>query len=412
MSYVFWKLERYPLNSDGTGWESTPVDVTTFYDPTVTVNLGDARDTFSFKVTNFNSESSNYFKPNEKITIYRKVNSSTVASSDVLMVGSIQNTPEEVSGKKNMIRVEGANFSETILSAIVFFDPQDQGLNIPRGINAALLAASIYNTSFGVTWDTAFNGDPATITRSDGTAFPNVNEKWYNKPIKNFLEKYSTNDATGDGNYYYYVTNENKLRWKRKEDSPSYSFDASTAKHKSFRITKDLKDVKNWIILKGGISPKGAAIQTRVHDISSIAKNGIKPYILVNNAKYAETLLKGDLNAQGVTGFSDMSFSPAFTPSWSGGVSYASADLYDAALVAYVKERIRLDGEAFLQARAKGKLKVDISFSPGEVTWGLGEVIACTIPSLSDEAKNMRVDEIVYGTEMDTYTLVEDIGSI
>jgi hypothetical protein len=403
MSYVTWKFERYPFVSAESGWSSTAVTLTNVYDPQVTVNLGDARDTFSFKVTNFNDEWSNYFQPNDKITIYRVVNSSTVASSDVLMVGSIQNTPENESGKQTQIRVEGANFSENILSAIVFFDPTGQ--TIPSAMQAALLSLSNYNQNFGVTWNT---GNPSVT--STGASFPTVTERWFNKPIRAFVEKYSTADLTLDGNYYYYVDNNNKLVWGKKDDAADHAFNASTAIHKSLRITKDLKDVKNWIIVKGGVDPKGAAIQTRVQDMSSIAKNGLKPYILVTIAKNAETLLKADLTAQNVTAASDLTF--PYTPPWNSGSSCANFDEYVEDMRVYVIAQAKKEGQAFIDGRKNGKLKVDLTFSPGDVSWALGDVVACTIPSLSSNVKNMRVTEIVYATDIDTYTLVEDIGSI
>lgn len=401
MSFVYWKIERYAFASNS--WSSTGTTIATVIDPQVTVNMGDGRDTFSFKITNFNDEWSNYFRPNDKIIISRKVNSTTLASSDILMVGSIQNTPETESGKQTQIRVEGSNFSETILGGIVFFDPTGQ--TIPTAIQNALNSIGVYNSNFQVTWD---SGNPTT--KSTGGAFPTVTERWFNKPIKSFIEKYSTNDLTQDGNYFWYVNKDNKLVWNKKDDAADHSFNSSTSLHKMIRINKDLKDVKNWVIVKGGIDPKGAAIQTRVQDMSSIAKNGIKPYILVTIAKNAETLLKADLTAQNVTQASDLTF--PYTPPWNSGVSVANFNAYVEAMRTYVIAQAKLEGQAFLESRKNGKLKVDISWSPGDVSWGLGDVIAATIPSLGSGAKNLRVQEIVYATDMDTYTLVEDIGSL
>lgn len=407
MSFVYWKIERYAYTGTALSvdaWSTTAEIIAEAFDPQVTVNLGEAKDTFSFKVTDFNGDFSNYFRPNDQILIYRKLNSTTVASSDILINGSVQNTPETKSGKQSVIRVEGASFSESVLSAVAYFDPQ--GLDIPTAIQRGLVSVTNFAPGFGVTWS---SGNPTT--KQDGSAFPEVQEVvWPYKPIKDFIAKYTSADRTGDGNYYWYVNSSKEFVWGPKADSPTATFNSSTDNYQQLRINKDLKDVKNFIILKGGISPKGAAIQDRVQDISSIAKNGIKPYVLVDEAKTAETLLKLDLNTQGVAGFVDMTF--PYTPAWNGGVSCADNDEYDAALVAYAKVLLKARGKQLLQKTAGGKLKVDVVWPPGAASWGLGSVVSCTIPSLSASAKNLRVMEISYATESDIFTLEEDTGSL
>lgn len=403
MSFVTWKIERTPFNVSSKTWSSTSTTLTEYYDPVVIVNLGEARDTFNFKVCNFNDNFSNYFQPNDKITISRVINSTSTASSDIIMVGSVQNTPEEEDGMRTTVRVEGANFSETILGGIVFFDPR--GMTIPTAIQAALNAIGVYNSNFTVTW----NGSNPT-TKSNGSAFPTVNEKWFNKPIKAFIEKYSVSDITGDGNYYYYVDKNNTLVWRQKSNSVTWTFNTASSPYKSLRINKDLKEVKNWVIIKGGTDPDGSPIQTRVQNMESISKHGLKPYILPSISKNAEMLVKEDKDRFGVTNMSSASY--PLTPAWNGGSSVANYAAYVTALRVYVKSQCDLEGQAFLNARQYGKLKVDLEFSPGGVSWGLGDLVECTIPSLSSSAKNLRVTDIQYTTEADTYTLVEDIGSI
>jgi len=401
MTFVTWKIDRYPFSTSNNTWSTTAITLTQYFDPMVQVSSGDSRDSFSFKVTNFNDTFSNYFQPNDKIVISRVVNSSSLASSDILMVGSVKNVPEEETGSMNQLRVEGANFSDAVLSGIAFFDPA--GAPIDDAIQAALASIANYNSNFGVVWSAS---NPTTT--STAAAFPAVNEKWFNRPIKDFIAKYSTAQATGDGNYFFYVNNSNELVWGKKGDSTAGTFNSSSDDYTRIRINKDLKDVKNWVIVKGGIDPNGSAIQTRVHDISSIARNGLKPYILTSITKSAETLVKVDKDRYGVSDMKDASY--PLTPAWASAplANYAA---YVVALRVYVIAQCKAEGESFLQGRVGGKLKVDITFIPGK-GWGRGDLIECTIASLGSAIKKLRVTEIQYTDDADTFTLVEDIGSL
>jgi hypothetical protein len=399
MVFVTWKIDRYPFSSNA--WSTSAITLTEYFDPQVQLATGDGKDSFSFKATNFNNTLSNYFKPNDKLIISRAVNTTTIASSDVIITGSVKNVPEETSGTTNQIRVEGNNFSDTMLGGIVFFDPN--GATIPNAIQAALASVGNYNSNFVVTWSST---NPTVD--SNGNAFPAVTEKWFNRPIKDFIIKYSTDQATGDGNYFGYVNASNEFVWGKKSGAEAYTFDSTTDDYTRLRINKDLKDVKNWVIIKGGTDPNGSPIQTRVEDLSSIARNGLKPYILTSITKSAETLVKVDKDFYGVTDMKDASY--PLTPPWSSG-SVVNYIAYVAALRVYVEAQCKVEGNSFLQGRSGGKLKVDVSFPPGKA-WGRGDLIACNIPSISSIMKKLRVVEIQYTDDSDTFTLVEDIGSL
>lgn len=401
MTTVYWKLEH--AVSNGSTWNTATI-LTQYYDPTLTVSLGDGRDTFSFKVTNFNESFDNFFNVNDKVTISRKINSTSMASSDVLMIGTIQKAPQKDSRKGKVLVVEGTNFTETLMNANAFFDPT--GVVIPVAIDRGLTSVKVSNSKFGLDWDSTNNPS----VKSDGTAFPTVQEKWFNKSLKEFIQKYSSASATGDGAYYYYVSTENKLRWGPRTNAiAGRTFNSETDTYRSLQVIKDTKDVRNWLIIRCGIDPKGKAIQTYRYDLASINKHGRRSYILNNIANNAETLFAQDLASRNDTQASEMAF--PFTPAWSGGTSYANFDDYVVALRQYAKDQGELAGDKFLEARAKGKLSLEIEFEPGKA-WVLGDVVACTVPSLSSSAKNMRVVEIQYATDGDRFTLEEDVGSL
>jgi hypothetical protein len=409
MTYVTWKVERQAYSgSTSSGWTGATTEITTIQDPQVVVNLGEAKDSFTFTLSNGSQAWSNYFQPNDKIIISRVVNAASCATSDIIMVGTVGSPSDTWAQDQKIVRVEGFNFSETILSGITFADTQ--GKTVANAIQILLNSVGVYNGSFGVTWNTNNR-----TTKRDGSAFPLVTERWFNKNVKNFIEKYSSNATTEDGNYYWYVDKDNTLVWKARVDNATSSFDASTNVYRSLKLGKDIKDVRNWVLIKCGTDPLGNAITTRVEDPASIGAHGLKPYILPNVAKNAEMFAKQDAAYFGVQTMADASY--PLTPTWTttSATAYKTgANNYVALLRAFAVASGKTKGNAFLSRSKYGKLVVDVEASPGTTGQGcgLGDVIACTIPAIGAEAKNLRVKEIRYSTSSDTYRLEEDTGSL
>lgn len=436
MAFTNWKIYRIPYDD---GWDiADQVEITQFYDPLLQVALGEGRDSFAFKLVNFNDTYDNAVGANDQITIYRTTDTLVATDTDILMVGSVTNTPIEETGTANTVRVEGVNRSETLMDAIIFKD--FQGTPINEALQEALENANSKNKNFQVTWD------PTNATaRSNGTAFPTVTERFFNVPIKKVLEQYSTASATGDGNYYWYVTNDNKLRWFQQDDpsSNTYTFDNTTDEHRSLKIGKDTSDVRNYVILKGGYDPAGKQIQTRYVDESSVAKHGQKFKLLISKNTTGQQLVDsdrkrdyGDLAANQTTTYPDIT-SSAYTTTWawpgaSGvtikgttievtkdalitineGSESANKSAYTKVLREVVKLRLESEGENFVKLFKGGKLKVDLEFRAGTKSWVLGDKITCSISNLSGEPKVLRVTEIQYSTTSDIYSLEEDVGSL
>ena len=148
MSFVTWKIEVSPYN--GSTWSSA-TQVTSFYGPDVQVSTGDSRDMFSFKMNNFANSRLLTAGVNDKVTIYRAVNTSTITSDHIIMVGTVSNISPEEDDRKDLIRVEGYNYTDTIMSAIGFADATN--LTIPNAISSLLSSVSLYASQFGVTWN-------------------------------------------------------------------------------------------------------------------------------------------------------------------------------------------------------------------------------------------------------------------
>lgn len=405
MTTIYWRIEHYPYDN---GSYPTSNVLGTYRNVKIKTALGDSKDTFDFKVDNYAGTFDTTFSPNDKVVIYRKVNSDTGwSSSDILMTGVIRDVPEMSAFNKEEISVKGFNFSESVTRALVFVDGTTGNDDVPEFLQACLNSVQNFNANFAVSWDSVNN----PTLKSDGvTAFPTVNEYAFYRPLSYLLDKFSGAAYTEDVNYYWLVDKDNKLVWQPRGNGVTATFDENNDNHVSLKVARDTKDIKNYIIVKGGLDPKGNPIQDYYGDYNSIAKNGFKYHFLVDENKMAQSLLDLDRSDAGVDDMSNATF--PFTPRWSGGASYADFDDYVDAFRLLIKNYSKQLGKSFAEQVANGKIKVDITFNAGTKDWVIGNNINCNISKISPtNTKNLRVDSAQYTGVTDTYTLIEDKGT-
>lgn len=414
MVFTKWQIKHTPLVNNE--WSS--VDETTlegYYDPIMRVGIGDKKDSFSFKVTNFNGNYNSFFNVKDRYEVSRVTNSYTFTSDDILMVAASKDIPLERSGVQNMIKPTNYNFSETVAEAIVFADLK--GRTIDEALQEVLESAALKNPNFGVTWN---SNNPTT--KSDGiTPLPTIDsadDRFFNQPLSKIFEKYSTQQATEDTTYYWYVDNNNTFVWRPRTSTINYEFDASTDSYINIKEGKDLSAVKNFIIIKGGKDPANKQIQTKYVNWSSVQSVGVKYYFLISKTNDAEELVMADLHEDYGADIGENNY-PIFpyTSSWKskateGTVTAANEDEYVAVIRSHIKAALKEEAESFAKSVQYGKLTVDVAFVAGTREWGLGDNIKVTIPSIRENPFVLRVEEIQYSTEVDTFTLVEDEGTI
>jgi len=380
--------------------------LTTYRDVKIATAIGDSKDSFDFKVDNFEGDFDLTFNPNDKLIIYRQIDSDTGWSADdILMTGVIRDVPEMSAFNKEIVSVKGYNFSESVTRALVFVDGTTGAYDVPEFLQACLDSVTNFNTNFAVTWDSVNN--PTVKTNDD--PFPTVNEYAFYRPLSYLLDKFSGSYYTEDVNYYWLVDKDNKLVWKPKDSNPAYVFDEDNDNHIDLKVSRDNKDVKNYIIVKGGLDPENNPIQDYYGDYNSIAKNGFKYHFLVDETKMAKSLLDMDQSDAGVTSMEDATY--PFTPRWASG-SYANFDAYVADFRVLIKAYSKQMGQSYAEQVANGKVKVTIGFNAGEKDWVIGNLISCSISKISaSETKLLRVESAQYTGSKDTYTLIEDKGS-
>lgn len=425
MVFVQWKLEHTPFR-DGDYVTGETADITDFFDPILEANLGDGRDMFKFKVQNNRGIYDDYFHIKDKVTVYRKVNSSSFTSDDIVMVAAIEKIPYKDSYNQNVLNIDCYNYSEAVMGAITFTDATT--LKTDEAIQAALNVVSNFAPKFSVTWHPS---NPTTT--STGDPFPVVGERFFYQTLLKTLEKLSQDKYTGDGRYFWYVDNENYLVWKKDSDYSIDTFDTTVDAYRELSTKIDSSKIINYIIVKGGYLPNGNQVQWYVPDFASIAKNGYKYHIMVSENNTAEELVKDDIADENNTdAYPDLTTSFETTWLWNKasatvegvscvegskvtinlGSEAANKAAYNVILKEVVIERIKKEALEILEVQSNGKFIIELDLLPGQKNWGLGTVVTVNVPQLGLTAKQLRVQEFQLTTDGDLYELEEDTGSV
>lgn len=422
--YVNWTFDRYALVNGVVS--PTVTDTTTkFFDPSIKQSIGDGRDTFEFKVTNFNNNFDNFYNVGDRFDIYYDVDTTTKTS--LIMNGTITAIPSEESFNSNFIRVSGNNYSETLMQALAFVS--DKNITIDEYFKRAFNSSNVTNLNFPITWHPS---NPSL--NQDGVPFPVINETWNYKSILKLVEKYSRKEYTGDGfNYYFFIDNENRFVWRPRLSNPVSTFSDNVNNFKNLKTKRDKSRVINFVIAKGGRSPSNRPMTIYKQNSASTAKNGFKPFLDLSQATWSDDRVDEDRLSDAVNfpqGVSHPIGYP-FSTSWNSlitetanasqniptmttgaSVSCANADEYDQAVFLNTRERLRQSAAAIIEDRKNGVLMIEIEFNPNDFAWGLGDAISITIPRIDKNNDVMRVSSVDYSTTAIRVTLEEDEGTV
>jgi len=406
MTFVEWRLEHYK-DLQATG---TPDNVIKrFSTPNIIVTSGDGRDSFEFTVKTNASVSSN-IEPQDKVLIKREVNSSQFDSDSVIMNGAVNKVPKTDDASKETITVKGNNYSKTLMDATVFRDVRD--LPVDEALQEALNSIENYAPDFSVDWN---SNNPSTKTNGD--PFPEVGERWYDKPMRNILEDYTKDSNTEDGDYYYYVDTNNTLVWRPETDNVSDVID-NTFPYKSLELKRDTEDVVNFVKVKGGTLPTGGAIEAQYIDFGSAGKNGLRFKAIQGNENYVDSLHNQTMNSLGaddedirpseISGFSYPI--SASTVAWQTSNDINSDQEYFQSLKAAVQSRLQDDGKDVVDNQKFGYIEIELEISPKHNIFQLGELFDNQLEDFT--SNELRVQEVQYGEVIDVVTLREDEPSV
>ncbi|HEY9702639.1 MAG TPA: hypothetical protein V6C58_09345 [Allocoleopsis sp.] len=380
-------IKHYPSTGDGV-WSSNANTITDAFNVRASMAMGTATDVCSFRVPNNRNKNISVYKRQDKIELYLSKNNASADSSTLIMTGLIKNITEQITDRGKHLIIDAVSFSEVATNALVFATTgTSHSMDVMEFLQACLNSVATRNENFNVTWDTSNPSQKwnATAGNYTGGAFPTLNSgnevREFDKSLAFILDKYLTDGYTGDDKYFWYINKDNKLIIRKRVVDTSTSTLTEGVDFKTGKFTYDIKDVKNYVIVKCGmdIASPPRPITTRADDPVSRAKHGFKYYMLVDKTISEKVFTRGNY----------------------GGTNAGFREA--------VKAEGRRVGEDFIRLYSNGVYTATLSLPP-TMSYTIGDKVSITAPSFGLTSKALRIKEVMWDIDSTTLTLIEEVA--
>jgi hypothetical protein len=380
---IKYVVRRYATTSDGV-WSGSYTDVTDAFNIRASVAMGIANDIFSFKVPNNRDKNITNFYRQDKVELYLSINN----VSTLIMTGLIKNITENISDRAKHLTIDCVSFSELVTQGLTFGTTgTGHSMDVMEFLEACLNSVKVRNEKFPVTWDTANNPTQkwnSTTNDYTGGAFPTLNSgnevREFDKSLAATLDKYLVNAYTGDGQYIWFVSNDNKLCIRKKSVGSSAGTLTEGVDFKTGKFSFDISNVKNYVIVKCGkdLNTPPRPISVKREDLVSRAKYGFRYYLLVDT-KIADAVYEAD--------------------------NYGGTN---AGFRAAVEAAGEAAGDALIGNTNKGLYSGTLNLAP-TTDYTVGQRILVTASSFGLLNKELRIKEISWDEDSTTLTLEEEV---
>jgi len=366
--------------------------------------------------------------------------SSNGGSYSTIMIGKVSKLEYKIEAKKRNIFVTCVNRTQTLMKSV--FALKIDAAKPPMMIKDIIAEANEFNITAGsgsklnyVYYDEDDSvyknqdGDAEvaanlTIQRQTGditsqqagtsqTEFEEVTafSSWY-EPAYEQVQSLSGFEITGDGNYIFYVDNDNNFYWHSKSVTAVGTLSEGTD-FQDVSIKQNTDDVINFAIIHCGSGPRSFGVITYAYNETSIIDHGLKGSF-IDETNRCEQLMKIERETNGGS-FSDasypypsaynyvMSFTPrkAFTIGAAtyavGATLTATTDLsYSQFIEAQAKAEVETEVSASLETLGLARWEVDVTLN-GTISYNKDDLINVEISSIGwtgDDIKQLRVYEI------------------
>ena len=403
MVAIYSKMELYKRLDEGSGsWSSTAIDITEFFGKDIKKAMGTKKDTFKFNILNSNNK---YFvlgaiiEKGDRIKIYQKNNSNIFTDNDILIDAVVTSIMSQNDTTK-MLTISGASRTEQFLEGLTFVASRNL-MTPPEILEAALSFHNNNNKNFIVEWDT---NNPTT--KSDGSPFPSYYPEDFYKPMNLLFERYSSNEYTKDGTYYYYIDDNNKVRWGKKELVSSGTIEETTAESVKINDNNDL--IINSVVINCGRSPNNKTIRTYYFDYASRAKDGAKWKYMSSTNTISEDALLTERN-ENPSSFTSTSgrFPSTYPYTTTFGETCANDGEFEEVMVEHIKNTGLTRAKAYVQGINQSRINVTIQY-PFTKDYQIAESYVCNLPSYGVEGQLLRCIDIQYTDYNTILTLLQD----
>lgn len=384
------------------------------------------KDTFSFRLARpqtYYTSATPTVEYGDLVRIYFTRDTTTFTVSDLLIEGVVTTVPLDEGPDNKFITVKGNDFFEMMFSVQIPISglegSQKTCMEILRG------AMDRYEfSSRNLYWDST---NPTT--KANGDSFPIIDLALNYTPFYQIVEKLTSNENTGDGQYVYYVTTDGTRRYltirNRQEATTLGSFTEGTLTE-SIKLEKNKDDVKNFVIYNAGNDLAGNPAEFFVADYASIGKVGFQEYYMIEEtadvtdyvmqeeARQAGTTYfawangKWDATSSGTVGQYPKAF-PYTWQRWQISGTYATAtddEEFDDQLRTIGMNQASIIARNFIERTKTPKYRTEMSFRFRN-DFTLGGLYDVVVPTRNINRK-LRITEATHTLRGTTITFEED----
>lgn len=411
----------YVYKRAGDTWSSTYNDLTLkASDVQVKKGIQNIKDTFSFRLNKAHTFFTGVIPDidyGDLVKIWMKRDSYTFLDADLLMEGVVDSTPMKIDTTGRILEVKGNDFFETCFDVQVPVSGYEGTEKTWREILIGLMNRWEFQ-SRNLYWDST---NPTTKT--DSSSFPKLNIALNYTPFYQIVEKLTSNESTGDGQYIYYITSSGGNRYltiRAKTETVSLGTFTEGILTESIDVDKNKDDVKNFVVYNAGNDLAGNPIEYVEYDPSSIGKLGYKYYYMIEEtADVSTTIMQEEVKLNGGANFnwsagkwtSESHYPTAYNYVWNQKLASATVtsisatdfddDLRDLSLQSAKIVARRLIDES---KTPKYSTKENFKFRNDFVLGGLYDVV---IPDRNLNRK-LRITEATYALTGTDITFEED----
>ena len=459
MAYL--KQEVLLYKQSGTDFSDTPTTITDAYNIKLDMGKADRKDVFKFNIRNPHDKYSTgqrKFEEGDNVKIRMWKNAATYAlatSNNRLLFDGIITEPNlKVDTKGHILEMKGSSRTELMFGSLVFVSLQgDDAVTLPGVIKHIIdevngdnllgtgSAKKIKYIYLSVDQDGNATTDDDTISnvKSDGTAYTSKVQlrEIYRKGIE-ILKKYSSSEWTADGNYEYYLDQDNYFHWKPKivtlSDGDSLN-EGVNARQISIKVSK--ADIITGVIINVGMSPSNRGNTIPVINPVAVTQHGAKWKFISRFQNLSETIM----SFEEVTNNSSFNTNQDRFPISYGGAGYTTAFVSSATFAAnstinlpaatkgspitvssdseydaVIRREAEFIGQRFGQAlldtwsNPRFEAKVNMPLTNEYTT---ADLIPHTVESFNFDNKNLRLsftNHMIWGTESDSLEDETDAG--
>ena len=405
MSYVRFELYLHKrLDSYGGDWDSNGVKIENAYNKKLNIKSGSVIDSLSFHIPNVRNQyfsTGTQFENGDKIKVYLKKNAEVDTSTDTPYEFIIKSVKESVNPTKTLI-INCKSATETLLKGVTFITSSTD-LTPPEILQKALDFHNTHNPNFQITWKST---NPTT--KSDGSSFPTYPISVFYQPMYQVFEKYSSNQFTKDGFYYFYINQNKELVWDKK-DTTLQSIEINETDCISATVDNNPDDVVNSVVIFCGNDANGVGIRAYAFDMSSRAKNGAVWKFLTSTNTIAKDIMQYEIDTNPTSFDVDSNgwFPTSYPYTTTFGTTVNSDSEYNSAIRNEAKNRGLVEGKAFLEGVSKERIKIQC-YMPFNLNFTIMGYYKCNFPSYGLSGKKLRLEEITYTDYNTILTLKED----